>query len=177
MITDARALKTQLAAGTWTSDGSGGWAIQAAGNVQLQDTTRRGGAIAAEPPKPKAVVSAEEAGSFAVDSGEIVDVTGMSDEELDAAKRKSGAYPKNGNSGKKLAYRQKLVQAVTAQRAAAFADSEAAWVRANFSTIGNTAIDVNATTRNEIEAIPTRGEQVKVNMNADGNIYHFDGYD
>lgn len=176
VVADARELKTQLAAGTWNEEAPGTWAIEAAGNVQLQDTTRRGAAIAAEPPKAKAVVSADQAESFTVDGGQIVSVVGVADTELQAAKQTAGTYPKNGTSGKKRAYRQKLVDEVTALRAAAFADSEAAWVRANFSAIGNTAIDANATTRNQIEAIPTRGEQVKVNMNNDGNIYHFDGY-
>lgn len=176
VVADARELKTQLADGTWTPDGPGAWAIKAAGDVQLQDTTRRGGAIAAEPPKAKAVVSADDAVSFEVAAGEVVSVVGVDDGELDVAKQKAGAYPKNGNGVKKREYRQKLVNAVTALRAAAFADSEAAWVRANFQTIGGTAIDTNTTTRSEIEAIPTRGEQVKVNMNDAGNIYHFDGY-
>jgi len=176
VVADARELKTQLAAGTWTEEAPGAWAIEAAGNVQLQDTKRRGAAIAAEPPKAEAVVPADQAENFEVEGGQIVRVVGVDDVELDAAKQNAGAYPKNGASAKKRAYRTKLVDAVTSLRAAAFADSEAAWVRANFSTIGNTAIDINATTRNQIEAIPTRGEQVRVNMNDAGNIYHFDGY-
>lgn len=176
VVADARELKTQLAAGTWTSDGNGGWAIKAAGDVQLQDTQRRGGAIAAEPPKAKPVVGPEDAASFEVSAGEIVAVTGVTADELTAAKQVAGTYPKNGIPAKKLAYRKKLVDAVTASRAAAFADSEAAWVRANFSQIGAVPIDLVTTTRSDIEGIATRGEQVKVNMNADGNIYHFDGY-
>lgn len=176
VVANARELKTQLADGTWTPDGHGAWAIKAAGDVQLQDTTRRGGAIAADPPKAKAVVSADNAESFEVAGGEVVSVIGVDDGELDVAKQKAGTYPKNGNGVKKRDYRQKLVNAVTALRAAAFADSEAAWVRANFQKIGGTAIDADTTTRGEIEAIPTRGEQVKVNMNDAGNIYHFDGY-
>ena len=124
----------------------------------------------------KPVVSADDAPKFEVAAGKVISVVGVDDGELDVAKQKAGAYPKNGNGVKKREYRQKLVDAVTELRTAAYADSEAAWVRANFSKIGNTPIDLNATTRSDIEGIPTRGEQVKVNMNDAGDIYHFDGY-
>lgn len=184
VVMDAHALKASLADGVWTDQGAH-WQVVSNGNVELQDTRRRGQAIGDPPASPdllKSPTRGEDAERFTVRDGVVVAVEGASDLEVQAAVQVAGPYP--SGSGKTIKarrrdYRVSLVREINNSRIAAARDRETVWVKANFRSIGGVALTGNGApaTRADILNIARRTEQVTVFVRqSDGRIYHFDGY-
>jgi hypothetical protein len=178
VVMDARALKTQAEAGQWTSSGSK-WKVDTANQIALQSTRKLNAAI--NPPPAAAVLlnfngDGQHADKFSVAAGVITEVEGATNAEVAAAVALAGAYPASNKKPQRRAYRTDLVNRINSARRDLADTALVNWVKAEFRSIGGTAMHGNAaiTTVAHINAVATRNKQVEVYIGQNsGDIYHF----
>lgn len=181
VFADARALKTALRNGAWVSR-DGHWEVTTVANVALQSTTKQNAAIG--PPPAGAIHltltgAGDQADHFTVVSGVVTSITGATEAEVAAAVAAKGAYPTSGSSStlrsRRRVYRQGLVNHINQVRSDAASNTLVAWVKAQFASIGTTAMHGNAAivTEANINAVADRQKRVEIHIDKDsGNIYH-----
>lgn len=179
VIKDLHALKQGLAGEPFAPQGEDSWRVTTKAPIDLVDTTKKNGAIAAEAAAAVPVATDLGGDAFQYDGNLVESVKGLAltAEDLEYANQQAGAKPKSSAKPQvKNDYRLRFLRAVNTHRREQAAAGAQAWVKANFTHITGTPLAGLAASA--INGIAAKRERATVFISkASGDIWHFDGYD